>query len=121
MTVDKKNCVGPGDPVPHILGNWLSPFRPWFSAPSWDHLLVLVMGAVLCPGKRRVTACLRITGRAEAANFSLYHQFLNRARWDPRTLAARLLSIVVASLLPDGPIVIGMDDTIERRWGLTGC
>jgi hypothetical protein len=35
---------------------------------------------------------------------------------DP-TLAARLLSVVVASLVPDGPIVIGMDDTIERRWG----
>lgn len=64
-----------------------------------------------------VTACLRITGRAEAANFSLYHQLLNRARWNSRTLAARLLSIVVASLVPDGPVVIGMDDTIERRWG----
>jgi hypothetical protein len=60
---------------------------------------------------------LRITGRAEAANFSVYHQLLNRARWNPRTLAARLLSIVVASLVPDGPVVIGMDDTIERRWG----
>lgn len=75
------------------------------------------MGAILCPGKRTVTACLRITGRADAGNFSLYHQLLNRARWNPRTLAARLLSIVVASLVPDGPIVIGMEDTIERRWG----
>ncbi|MEQ1409875.1 transposase, partial [Neorhizobium sp. Rsf11] len=109
--------VGSGDPVPHILRQWLSSFRPWFTAPSWDHLLVLVMGAILSPGKRTVTACLRITGRAEAGNFSLYHQLLNRARWNPRTLAARLLSIVVASLVPDGPIVIGMDDTIERRWG----
>ncbi|MBB4096116.1 transposase [Brucella pecoris] len=32
-------------------------------------------------------------------------------------IAARLLSIVVAQLVPEGPIVIGMDDTIERRWG----
>ncbi|MEA2959581.1 MAG: hypothetical protein QOJ58_5564 [Alphaproteobacteria bacterium] len=117
MTDHNEHRVGSGDPVPHILGQWLSPFRPWFTAPSWEHLLVLVMGAILCPGKRTVTACLRITGRADAGNFSLYHQLLNRARWNPRTLAARLLSIVIASLVPDGPIVIGMDDTIERRWG----
>jgi len=117
MTDHNYNRVGPGDAVPHILRQWLSPFRFWFTAPSWDHLLVLVMGAILSPGKRTVTACLRITGRAEATNFAVYHQLLNRARWNPRTLASRLLSIVVTSLVPDGPIVIGMDDTIERRWG----
>jgi len=91
--------------------------HPAGSICSWEHLLVLVMGAILSPGKRTVTSCLRITGRAEAGNFSLDHQLLNRARWNPRTLAWRLLSVVVASLLPDGPLVIGMDDTIERRWG----
>ncbi|MDQ0324017.1 hypothetical protein QO002_006224 [Pararhizobium capsulatum DSM 1112] len=78
---------------------------------------ILVMGAILSPGKRTVTSCLRITGRAEAGNFSLYHQLLNRARWNPRTLASRLLSVVVVSLVLDRPTVIGMDDTIERRWG----
>ena len=31
--------------------------------------------------------------------------------------ARRLLGLVVERLVPDGPIVIGMDDTIERRWG----
>ena len=117
MTDHNYNRGGPGDAVPHILRQWLSPFRFWFTAPSWDHLLVLVMGAILSPGKRTVTACLRITGRAEATNFAVYHQLLNRARWNPRMLASRLLSIVVTSLVPDGPIVIGMDDTIERRWG----
>ncbi|WP_288081818.1 transposase [Shinella sp.] len=106
-----------GDVVPHILRQWLAPFRVWFTAPSWDHLLVLVMGAILSPGKRTVTACLRITGRAEASNFAAYHQLLNRARWNPRLLSARLLSVIVERLVPDGPVVIGMDDTIERRWG----
>ena len=49
------------------------------------------MGAVLAPGKRTVSACLRMTGRAEAKNFSSYHQLLNRARWDTRAMARRLL------------------------------
>jgi hypothetical protein len=43
-------------------------------------VLVLTMGALLAPGKRTVTSCLRMTGRAEAANFASYHQILSRAR-----------------------------------------
>jgi hypothetical protein len=80
-------------------------------------VLVLVMGALLSPGKRTVTSCLRMTGRAEAANFATFHQILNRARWSSRALARRLLCVLVERLVPDGPVVIGLDDTIERRWG----
>lgn len=106
-----------GDPVPLVLRRWLQPLRPCFTAPSWEHVLVLVMGAVLATGKRTATSCLRVTGRAEATNFASYHQVLNRARWSSRAVARRLLSIVVDRLVPDGPVFIGMDDTIERRWG----
>jgi hypothetical protein len=80
-------------------------------------VLVLVMGALLSPGKRTITSCLRMTGRAQAANFATFHQILNRARWSPRAAARRLLYVVVERLVPDGPVVIGLDDTIERRWG----
>ena len=106
-----------GDPVPQCLRDWLQALRPCFTAPSWEHVLVLVMGAVLAPGKRTVTACLRMTGRAGVGAFASYHQILNRARWDPRAVARRLLLLLVERLVPEGPVVIGMDDTIERRWG----
>jgi hypothetical protein len=52
---------GQGDPVPPCLRSWLQALRPCFTAPSWEHVLVLVMGAVLAPGKRTVTAWLRMT------------------------------------------------------------
>lgn len=106
-----------GDTVPRILHDWLQPWRPCFTAPSWEHVLVLIMGALLAPGKRTVSACLRMTGRIEAGNFASFHQILNRVRWSPRCAARRLLGVVIARLVPAGPVVIGMDDTIERRWG----
>ena len=106
-----------GDSVPQILRRWLQAWRPCFTAPSWEHVLVLVMGGLLATGKRTVTSCLRVTGRASAANFATYHQILNRARWSSRAVARRLFSILVERLVPDGPVIIGMDDTIERRWG----
>jgi hypothetical protein len=71
-------------------------------------MLVLVMEAVLAPGKRTVSACLRTTGRAEVKNFSSYHQLLNRARWEPRALSRRLLAMIIDRLVPEGPVVIGM-------------
>ena len=107
-----------GDPVPDVLETWLEPFRDAFTAPTWRFVLILVMGALLAPGKRTVTACLRITGRAMVENFASYHQALNRARWNPRDLAKQLARQSVARLVAQGePIVIGLDDTIERRWG----
>jgi hypothetical protein len=104
-----------GDAVPQVLRQWLQAWRPCFTAPSWEHVLVLVMGALLAPGKRTITSCLRMTGRAEAANFATFHQILNRARWSSRAVARRLLCVVVERLVPAGPVVIGLDDTIERR------
>ena len=107
-----------GDPVPDRLHIWLEPFRSAFTAPTWRLVLVLVMGALLAPGKRTVSACLRITGRAMATNYSSYHQVLNRARWKPRDLARRLARSLVEHLLDKtDPVIIGLDDTIERRWG----
>ena len=56
-----------------------------------------------------------MTGRADATNFTVYHQVLNRGRWKGRALARTLLDLVVAALVPEGPVIIGVDDTIERR------
>ncbi len=106
-----------GDPTPELLRLCLVPFRGAFSAPSWERVVVLVMGALLAPGKRTVTACLRMTGRAQGPGFASYHQILNRARWQSRALALQLLTLLVARLVPEGPVIIGLDDTIERRWG----
>ena len=106
-----------GDPVPNILRGWLAVLQPCFTALSWEHVLVIVMGAVLAPNKRTITACLRMTGRADASNFASYHQLLNRARWHSAAMTRRLLGVIIGRLVPDGPVVIGVDDTIERRWG----
>lgn len=103
--------------VPEILHIWMGIFRFQFTTPSWQRVLVLIMGCILAPGKRTVTACLRMTGRACDPGFSKYHHILNRAQWNSRALARVLLTVFVARLVPEGPIVIVLDDTIERRWG----
>ena len=103
--------------IPPVLIGWLAVFEPCFTAPTWQHVLVLVAGAVLAPGKRTVTQVLRVMGLADHVGFARYHEVLNRARWDARAVARRLLLYLLDRLLPSGPVVIGIDDTLERRWG----
>jgi hypothetical protein len=78
--------------VPPILAAWLSVFRPCFTAPVWERVLVLVAGAVLAPGKRTVTQALRVMGLADAPGFRRYHEVLSRARWNARALPPRGIS-----------------------------
>ena len=117
MTQDRTASPPAISAVPDILVAWLSVFRPCFTAPVWNHILVLVTGAVLAPGKRTVTQVLRVMGLADQPGFGRYHEALNRARWDARDVAHRLLRHVLATLWPHGEVVIAIDDTIERRWG----
>jgi hypothetical protein len=72
---------------------------------------------VLTPGKRTFSAALRVMGLGSTKDFARYHYVLNHARWSPRTVAHKLVTMIFKNFLPSGPVVIGIDDTIERRWG----
>lgn len=103
--------------IPPLLAGWLTAFRGCFTAPVWSRVLVLVEGAVLAPGKRTVSQALRVMGLADTPGFGRYHEVLSRARWNGRAVARTLLAQVLGAFLPAGEVVIGVDDTIERRWG----
>jgi len=92
-------------------------FAPLFLQRSWRHAEVLLTGAILAPGQRTVTSILRITGLARERRFVNYHRVLSRAAWCPRAASRVLLGLLVAAFAPKGPIVLGIDDTIERRRG----
>ena len=92
-------------------------FAPLFVHRSWGHAQVLLLGALLVPGRRTVASVLRITGRSRERRFVNYHRVLNRAAWCPRAGARILLGLLVDTFVPSGPIVMAVDDTIERRWG----
>src|ERR687897_2305907 len=103
--------------APEVLDGWMRPLRCHFTAAAWRHVLVLVSGSLLAPGRRTVAAALRVTGLGQAAGFAVYHRLLSHGHWCSRALAHRLLLLLVTAFVPDGPVVVGLDDTIERRWG----
>ncbi|WP_420608201.1 transposase [Novosphingopyxis sp.] len=99
------------------LSSWMAPFAGMFTAPTWNRVLVLLIGAVLSPGRRTVAAALRITGLDQDTHFTNYHRVLNRSRWSRRRVARCLFHLLVDTFFPSGPVIVGLDDTLERRWG----
>ena len=90
--------------LPIAFSSAIEVFAPVFSRPVWQHVQVLLTGAVLAPGKRMVTALLQIMGRSAASDFQTYHRVLNRAVWSPLTASRLLLRLLVAVFIPAGVI-----------------
>lgn len=103
--------------MPSELMNLIVAFAPLFSKRIWAHAQVLIEGALLCPAKRTVTSALRVMGLSDEKHFQNYHRVLSRARWSGLAASRILLSLLVAAFAPDGVVLVGIDDTIERRRG----
>ncbi len=104
--------------LPESSIQFLDCFAPVFSRRMWQWATVLVVGAILAPGKRTVTAALRVMGLSDEAHFQNYHRLLNRAVWSSRQVSRILLRLLLdAFVAPDGAVVLGLDETVERRWG----
>jgi hypothetical protein len=105
--------------LPRIIINLLNPFAPvFYGETTWEKAKTLLIGAILAPGKRTVSAVLRVMGLDKEANYAGYHHVLNRAVWSPLEASGILLRLLLRHLgQGSGPLVFGIDETIERRWG----
>ncbi len=103
--------------LPTTMIRVLVPFAPLFSKRVWQHAQVLLAGAILAPGRRTVSSALRAMGLDQEKRFHRYHRVLNRASWSSREVSRVLLGLVVEVFVPEGPLVVGIDETLERRWG----
>jgi DDE superfamily endonuclease len=95
----------------------LLPFAPLFSERVWRHAQILLAGAILAPGKRTVGSALRAVGLDQQRCFHRYHRVLSRAVWSGREASRVLLEALVETFVPNGPLVLGIDETLERRQG----
>lgn len=103
--------------LPSALTSLIVAFAPLVSKPVRQHVQVLLVGAILAPGKRTVTSALRVCGLSQERHFQTYHRVLNRARWSSLRASRILLSVLIKNFAPTGALVFALDDTIERRRG----
>ena len=88
-----------------------------FSKRAWPLVRVLLAGAILAVGPRTVSAVLRVMGLSQERQFQKYHRVLNRVKWSTLAGSRRLLKMLIEAFVPEGPLIMALDDTIERRRG----
>jgi hypothetical protein len=104
-------------PSPLIV-HLLAPFAVALTRPALAKLAWLVQGAILAPGRRTVCAALAACGRGHCRQFTTFHRFFNRDRWSALQLSRLLLLLLVAAFLADdAPLILLVDETLERRQG----
>jgi hypothetical protein len=103
--------------LPTMMIRLLAPFAPLFSRRVWQNAQVLLMGAILAPGRRTVSSALRAMGLDQQKRFHRYHRVLSRASWSSRDVSRILLGSLVEAFVGEGPLILGIDETLERRWG----
>ena len=95
-----------------------APFAPLFSKRVFEHVQVLLMGAILAPGKRTVSSALKAMGLDQQRRFHRYHRVLSRAKWSTMEVSGVLLELLVEAFVPEEePLVVGIDETLGRRQG----
>lgn len=103
--------------LPPTIMTYLAAFAPLFSSRIWRHVPLLVAGAILAPGRRMVSSVLRVVGLSQERSFQTSHRVLNRAKWSSLGASRILLRLLLAIFAPTGPLIFGLDETIERRRG----
>lgn len=103
--------------LPPRFASVILTFARLFHQATWRYAEQLLAGAILAPGIRTVASVLRILGAADDRRFVNYHRVLSRAPWSPRAASRLLLRLLVRAFVPAGPLVFGIDDTLERRRG----
>ena len=103
--------------MPSDLMKFVIAFAPLFSKPIFNRVKVLLVGAILSPASRTVANALRVMGLSEERNFQNYHRVLNRAAWSSLSASRILLNLLIKFFGLFEELVIGFDDTVERRRG----
>jgi DDE superfamily endonuclease len=103
--------------LPPKMVRVLASFAPLFSKRVFQHAQLLLVGAILAPGRRTVGSALRAMGLDRFERFHRYHRVLSRARWSSLEASRILLGVLLEAFVGEGPLILGIDETLERRYG----
>lgn len=104
--------------IPSEFHSTISTFSSYFRSRTFANAIQLLLGAIICPGSRTVCNILRCLGLSQEKAFHKFHRVLNRGKYSLLKLSTVLLKLLITTFSADADrLVIGVDETIERRRG----
>lgn len=105
------------DVRPSSFGALLSMARSAFSTSGFGVFQTLLVGWVLAPGRRTITAMIGAGDPEGLRSHDTYHRFVRCGRWSIDTLWRCLVVSMVKVLAPRGPVRVLIDDTLFKKTG----
>jgi hypothetical protein len=103
--------------IPEFAQPVLGLLAPAFSSPTYQRFLVLVLAAILTTGRRTVANLLRTAAGLAKGDASSFHRVRSRRRWSTLALARILARFLLEHWVPEGPVLIAGDDTVDEHRG----
>jgi len=88
-----------------------------FANPTYQRFSTLLVGAVLTTGRRTTANLLRTLRHLAPGHRTDYHRVLSRAPWSGLALGCALMRFALDHLVPDGPVMLVGDDTVDGHKG----
>src|SRR5262245_26490876 len=88
-----------------------------FTRPTFLRVVVLALATLLTVGQRTVCNLLRTLGALAPGHPSSYHRVFSQRRWSGWRLAQGLTTWVFDHLVPEGPVRLAGDDTVDGHKG----
>jgi DDE superfamily endonuclease len=89
-----------------------------FTKPSFVLFCALMTGWVLSIRHRYVTELIYASNNIDNGHWSRFHRFFSHNAWSLDTLSMTIASLLVDAFVPEGVIVLALDDTLCRKRGL---
>jgi hypothetical protein len=103
--------------LPPEAGPLLAALTATFTGPTARRFVTLLVAALLTTGRRTVANLLRTLGPLAPGHRTSYQRVLSRAPWSAVAVGCALAAFILRHLLPDGPVVLVGDDTVDGHPG----
>ena len=103
--------------IPKAAEPLIQEFADAFTRPTYRRFVVLLLAGILTTGRRTVTNLLRTVSALAPGHPSSYHRVFSKRRWSSWRLARALVAYILRHGVPDGPVHLCGDDTVDGPRG----
>lgn len=95
----------------------LAALLPEFTRPTAARFTTLLAAALRTTGRRTVATLLRTLRHLAPGHPTAYRRVLSRAPWSGLALGCSLARLLLRTFVPDGPVILAGDDTVDGHPG----
>ncbi len=105
------------DSIPKAAEPLFQEFSEAFTQPTFARFTIVLRAAILTTGRRTMTNLLRTVQTLAPGDPSTYHRVLSKRRWSTWRLSGALARFILHHWVPDGPVLVCGDDTVDQHRG----